>query len=60
MFFYQTREGYDGDHKNYFNNFNKENQSACNYFFHVQRIEFFLIIDKIVNNEELMKKEKKE
>lgn len=38
----------------------EENQSACNYFFHVQRIEFFLIIDKIVNNEGLMKKEKKE
>lgn len=38
----------------------EENQSACNYFFRVQWIEFFLIIDKIVNNEGLMEKEKKE
>lgn len=37
----------------------EENQSACNYFFRVQWIEFFLIIDKIVNNEGLMEKEKK-
>lgn len=38
----------------------EENQSAYNYFFRVQWIEFFLIIDKIVNNEGLMEKEKKE